>query len=362
LEVLNEIGPALFEADIDMFRKIEVGLEFARPYRSQMSYMSTAPIGLLNIRCCNNPTSHWEAVWKSISKLKRVETIQLFPNCADRFGVSTVLSSISTMPSLVEFQLIGPVLDYCKRDFTNDFVAILDQATLKILHVQGMNEDNDWNIVGPAYEVQAHHLSESLKRNKSLQTLRLLGVSFDPTPETMSVTGRFLNALDRSNNSTLQELEICSDKFYCTIMYRSEWQRNHYGRGRHTYESFEKALQLKYLLSLNKAGRGKVQSKNGFTILELVDLLAQVGMGNENQQSERRKIVELAAEHSDTANSSAELLGCLYSMPQKTSNLWSNGVDAESVGVVYDLLQESVALWCASSQGAGHKKRKRCML
>ena len=207
--------------------------------------------------------------------------------------------------------------------------------------MEGTKDGRDWEIDGPRYRIQTHRLCESLQRNKSVQCLRLLGVSFDVAPKT-TVGELFLDLLDKNNNTALEYLELCDDKFYYTTMHRSSWKRKGYAR--YVYKNFEAARQIQYLLSLNAHGRATVQDKNT-TVGELVNLLDKV-VGTETQLSVRRQIVDLATTQqfaSDT--NSAESCSQLYDMLRKSPKLWSDGPLSEIVGIVYDLLHESLSLW-----------------
>ena len=332
--------------------------QFAIPWDSSKK-SDGLQVGQLNLFDLEITIQTWMALWRTISKLTRIEHILFAP-----FNKLHLLTSIakpfeamSMLPKLKTI-CIGPHAGDVSIAITKPLISILGHGCLEFLQIEGSHENHHDDTIGcHAYSIKVDSFCQALKDNKTLQFLFLRGVELQGT----NVTKSFLDVLQKHNNTTIEFADICDEKHFYSIIPKDSWRRD-IDHG-FTYENYSHAWQMYFLTCFNRYGRGKVRDKST-TVDDLVNLLGEVHTGtglDSNEEAFYPQILKTAT--TEHEGSPSEHLTLLYEKLRSSPESWYNVVkrDLEVLSLRFGLLRESPCLWCVhvGSHGGSGSGRKR---
>ena len=318
-------------------------------------------IGRLNLYQGKFSADGWLALWQAISRATKLENI-LFAPGNERLSrqPDSLLKAFEAMSMIPRLKTIciGPHGGDASISITAPLVSILAHRGLEFLQVEGSFLDEREDTYGcHAYSINTDKFCQALLDNKSLQFLFLRGVELEGS----DVAKTFLDVLEEHNNTTIEFMDLCDDKYFYSIIPKAKdsWRRDlHHG---FSYENYAHSWRLYYLTCFNRYGRGKVQDKKT-TVDELVRLLQELHPGTGLESEEEIFYSNILKIASPVRGVSSEgHLSDLYELLRSSPKLWYNVVrrDIEVLSLRYGLLRETPCLWCVGALEGGDVTRKR---
>ena len=366
---IEELALGLFaptESTVRIFELDMIGSLYIGGCRSPLkdvAHLKTSSgvrVGRLNLSCANLSPALWPRMWQAVATARNLDKVVVRPGNPSLFSsrdIESVVQGSFSSPQLTELRLDYYTTwgnEYPSIDVSAGLIACLQRGVLESVEIEGSRAPKDWEetycLDYCVNDVEA--LCNALKDNSSLRVLHLRGVDFCGAH---CVSKRFLKILDLHNNTTIEDIEVCDDEQFFSVLPEFRWPRERNWRhleNVYSYENYAQARQLEYLTRLNRFGRGK-NGNNIATIESLVMVLGNVDgslFADEDDKKEVSTYLGIAQDAREDGNNSNEHLSRLFGASLENPLSWCNIVNwnMEALSLRFDLLRCSPSLWSLS--------------